>query len=123
MNCIFCKINSLEMPSYTIYEDNIVRVLLDIHPDSCGHCLIIPKKHFQDIEDIDIDTLTHIIKTYKNLYNHMKNRLNFDGLTISQNNGCVEDVKHFHLHLIPKYNKDKNLTIEEVYNLLKTDSI
>lgn len=123
MDCIFCKINNLEKPSYTIYEDDVVRVLLDIYPDSCGHCLIIPKKHYQDIEDIDIDTLNHIVKTYKNLYKHMKNRLNFDGLTITQNNGCVENVKHFHLHLVPKYNKNKNLTIEEVYNLLKTNSI
>ncbi len=119
MDCIFCKINKLEMPSYTIYEDDIVRVILDIHPDSCGHCLIIPKKHYQDIEDIDIDTLNHIMSIYKKMYLHIKDRLKFDGLTISQNNGIVEDVKHFHLHLVPKYNRSKNLELEEVYNLLK----
>ena len=119
MDCIFCKINKLEMPSYTIYEDDIVRVILDIHPDSCGHCLIVPKKHYQDIEDIDIDTLNHIMSIYKKMYLHIKDRLKFDGLTISQNNGIVEDVKHFHLHLVPKYNRSKNLELEEVYNLLK----
>ena len=40
---IFCKIINKEIPSYTIYEDNIVLVILDINPNSCGHSLIIPK--------------------------------------------------------------------------------
>ena len=119
MDCIFCKINDLIMPSYTIYEDDVVRVILDIHPDECGHCLIIPKKHYVDIEDIDLNTLNHIMMVYKKMYLHIKDKLHFDGLTISQNNGCVEDVKHFHLHLIPKYDVKHNLSLEEVYNLLK----
>lgn len=123
MDCIFCKINKKEVPSYTIYEDNIIRVFLDIHPDGCGHSLIIPKKHYQDIEDIDNETLNHIMMIYKKIYKHMKEKLHFDGLTITQNNGSVEDVKHYHLHLVPKYNKEKKMNISEVYELLKTDTL
>ena len=55
MECIFCKIINEEIPSYTIYEDDKVKAFLDIEPDVNGHTLIIPKKHYQDIEDIDID--------------------------------------------------------------------
>ena len=46
---IFCKIVNGEIPSYTIYEDDIVKVFLDVNPDANGHLLIIPKKHILNI--------------------------------------------------------------------------
>ena len=61
MNCIFCKIVNGEIPSYTIYEDDIVKVFLDANPDVNGHTLIVPKKHYQDLFDIDNETLIHIM--------------------------------------------------------------
>lgn len=125
MECIFCKIISGEIPSYTIYEDDIVKVFLDIHPDFDGHMLIIPKKHIIDLEDIDLDTLGHINKISKQMYQLLKDRLGTDGLTVVQNSGIAEDVKHFHVHLLPKYiggktylNDKTNLTdIETIYEL------
>ena len=42
---IFCKIINGEIPSKTIYEDDIVLVILDVNPRSNGHSLVIPKKH------------------------------------------------------------------------------
>ena len=53
------------------------------------------------------------------MYQHIKEKLNFDGLSIVQNNGSVQDVKHFHLHLVPKYHKNENKLIEEIYEILK----
>ena len=45
MDCIFCKIINGDIPSYTIYEDDVVKAFLDINPDVNGHLLIIPKQH------------------------------------------------------------------------------
>ena len=45
---VFCKIINNEIPSYTIYEDEIVKVFLDVNPNHTGHTLIVPKKHYQD---------------------------------------------------------------------------
>jgi hypothetical protein len=59
-NCIFCKIINGEIPSYTIFEDDLIKIFLDINPSSNGHCLVIPKKHFVDINDIDSEYLNHI---------------------------------------------------------------
>ena len=72
MECLFCKINKGEIPSYTIYEDEVVKVFLDINPKHNGHTLIIPKKHYKDIEDIDMDTLSHIMKIAKKMYQLLK---------------------------------------------------
>ena len=65
MDCIFCKIINGEISSYTIYEDDIVKVIMDVNPITDGHLLIIPKKHYVNLNDIDIDTLIHIQKIAK----------------------------------------------------------
>ena len=130
MDCIFCKIVKGEIPSYTIYEDEIVKVFLDINPVSNGHCLIIPKKHFENIIDIDLETLSHIDKVTKKLYPILKEKLYCLGITRTQNNEYGQEVKHYHLHLIPRYNGDdinfkadkKELKdVKEVYNKLKME--
>ena len=118
MNCIFCKINVNEIPSYTIYEDDIVKVFLDVNPKHNGHSLIIPKKHYKDVEEIDLDTLSYIMKVAKKIYTLLNNKLKPDGIILTQNNGIAQDVKHYHLHLIPVYKNETNLPIEDVYNKL-----
>ena len=119
MDCLFCKIINKEVPSYKIYEDEIVYAFLDINPDSVGHTLIVPKKHYLDLNDIDINTLKHIMEIAKLLKKRIEEKLNCDGLTLIQNNGKIQEIKHFHLHLKPFYINKKDKTLEEVYELLK----
>ena len=119
MNCIFCKIINGEIPSYTIYEDEIVKVFLDVNPDHNGHTLIIPKKHFKDISDIDSEYLSSINDATKYVYNLLMSKLGPDGIRIVQNNGICQEIKHYHVHLIPVYNDMLDMDIEEVYNKIK----
>ena len=120
MDCIFCKIIKGEIPSYTIYEDEMVKCFLDVHPDSNGHLLIIPKKHFVCLEDIEMTYLTHIMETAKKMKKILEEKLNCDGVKLIQNNGIVQEVKHYHLHLIPVYeNKQELDDIENIYKKLK----
>ena len=120
MECIFCKICKGEIPSYTLYEDNDVKVFLDINPNSIGHTLIVPKKHYIDLDDIDLETLNKIFNIAKKIKLQLENRLKCDGIRLVQNNGILEEVKHFHLHLIPFYkDKKETLSAKEVYELLK----
>ena len=115
MDCIFCKIINGDIPSYKVYEDNLVYAFLDINPDSPGHTLIIPKKHYQDLVSIDNETLLHIFDVTRILKKKLEEKLNIDGLTLIQNNGDVQEVKHFHLHLKPYYNNKIDMDIEDVY--------
>ena len=48
-DCIFCKIAKGEIHSATVYEDSHFTVILDVNPATKGHCLIIPKEHFDNI--------------------------------------------------------------------------
>ena len=116
---IFCKIINNEIPANTIYEEEIVKVFLDVNPSHNGHTLIVPKEHYQDLFDIDTEVLNHILKIAKDIAELLKERLNYDGISLCENNGYGQEVKHFHLHLIPKYKSEEKLPIEEVYNRLK----
>lgn len=122
MDCIFCKINNGDIPSYTIYEDDFIRAFLDINPQSVGHCLIVPKMHFVDLFDIDREYMNHILEKAKMIGKGLMRNFNADGIMLVQNNGICQDVKHFHLHIIPKYNKPKKMDIENVYDILKKDT-
>ena len=119
MDCIFCKIINNEISSYKIYENDMVLCFLDINPLSSGHTLIIPKKHFKDISDIDSEYLSSINDATKYVYNLLMSKVGPDGIRIVQNNGICQEIKHYHVHLIPVYNDMLDMDIEEVYNKIK----
>lgn len=117
--CLFCKIINREITSYKIYEDEQLLVFLDLNQEYPGHSLIVTKKHYVTILEIPNDLLIHIFDVVKKLEKKYKEILKIDGLTLLQNNGIAQDIKHFHLHLIPKYKNKKSISIEEVYEKLK----
>ncbi|MFA5134154.1 MAG: HIT domain-containing protein, partial [Patescibacteria group bacterium] len=84
-DCIFCKIAAGEIPSHKIYEDDYVLAFLDIHPCSTGHTVVIPKKHFESIEEIDAENLAFLNdgarRTAKKVYSVLKP----DGMNIGLN--------------------------------------
>ena len=112
-NCIFCKIIKGEIPSSTIYEDEDFKVILDIEPASKGHALVLPKKHYANIYEIDPDVLAGAVKVGQKVVKHAKEALGCEGYNFLQNNGEVagQTVSHYHLHLIPRYNEPGNETI------------
>lgn len=118
-DCLFCDIINGSVSSYTLYEDDMVKVFLDAYPDSPGHTLIIPKKHFTELEDIEIDYLIHIMEIAKKVKKVMIENLSPDSVILIQNNGEAQFVKHYHLHLIPKYKRKVELSREEIFNLMK----
>ena len=119
MNCVFCKIVNGEIPSYKLYEDEMIMAFLDINPYAPGHTLIIPKKHTLDVTTIDEETLTIIMRKAKEIAKDVTNKLDAPGFTLIQNNGFVQEVKHFHLHVIPKYQENFEMKVEDVYNKIK----
>lgn len=120
-DCIFCKIASGEIPCKKIYEDKKVIAFLDINPISKGHSLVIPKKHFENIFDIEEDTLKEIISIGKKISLTLKENLNADGINIIHASGkeAQQSVFHFHIHLVPRYRGDNlNTWPESNYNEL-----
>lgn len=125
-NCIFCKIANGEIPARKVYEDKKVLAFLDVSPISKGHTLVIPKKHFENIFDIDEDSLKEIISAAKKVSLLLKKNLNADGMNILHASGkdAQQSVFHFHIHLVPRYKKDKlNTWPKSDYKELNFDEI
>lgn len=107
-NCIFCRIANGEIPTKTLYEDDMFRVIMDNSPASKGHALILPKKHFANIYELDNNTASEALVLAKRMASVMTEALGCTGFNILQNNGeaAGQTVFHFHIHLIPRYEND-----------------
>ena len=107
-NCIFCKIANGEIPSRTIEENEMLRVVLDVSPATKGHALILPKEHSRNLYDLPDETATEVVKMAKKVALKMKEKLHCEGVNLVQNNeeAAGQTVFHFHMHVIPRYVKD-----------------
>ncbi len=103
--CIFCKIANGEIPSETVYEDEMFRVILDLGPASRGHALILPKDHYKDLCQLDEKVAARIMPLAAKMGRAMKESLGCAGFNVVQNNGeeAGQTVFHFHTHIIPRY--------------------
>ena len=120
--CIFCKIMNGEIPSKVVYEDDKVKAIMDINPVVDGHVLVIPKEHVTDYTEMDDELVCHISKVAKDLGKRIMTKLNSKGLTMTVNYGDAQEVKHYHLHLLPDYHISKaSKDVSEVYDILKED--
>jgi histidine triad (HIT) family protein len=108
-NCVFCAIAANEIPSFKVYEDDLVLAYLDINPFSKGHTLVIPKEHSSGLLDTPEETLAALVARVKKVASHLKATLPCDGFNILQNNGeaAGQTVMHIHFHIVPRYGKEE----------------
>lgn len=120
--CIFCEIVKGNIYSYKIYEDNDFLAFLDISQATDGHTLLIPKKHYTNILEIDDLTLSKISILAKKLTLQICQNLKIKNCNILNNCGPLsgQSVNHFHIHIIPRY-KDNDVVIKFI-NHTKDDT-
>jgi len=120
MSSIFSKIITGEIPCYKIYEDDKTFAFLDIHPETMGHTLVIPKKEVDKIYDLEDEDYDALMKTVKKLSRHMEKILGSRILW----KVVGTDVPHAHVHLMPldenwRYGKTLEPTEEEFIEIQK----
>ena len=108
MDCIFCKIANGEIPSATVYEDDQVRVILDLGPAAKGHALVLPKEHFKDSTEAPEALLGHVMAVGAAVGEAEMRAFGADGFNLIQNSGeaAGQSVFHLHLHVIPRKSGD-----------------
>lgn len=112
-SCIFCKIANGDLPSEKVYEDEHVFAFMDITPVTKGHLLVIPKDHYENVYDLPADEASHLFSVVPKLAQALKETFQQEGmkgLNVLQNNGAEagQSVFHFHMHLIPRYDKQED---------------
>ncbi|MBN2422749.1 HIT family protein [Candidatus Woesearchaeota archaeon] len=122
--CIFCKIISGEIPSNKVYEDKDTLVILDINPANEGHCLVLPKKHYQIMPQIPEDEIGKLFAIAKKTSHALLKGLSVSGTSVFVANGALAGQKapHFMIHVVPRkkgdglFNIPKNNINEEELN-------
>lgn len=107
-NCIFCKIVNGDIPSSVVYEDEDFKAIMDISPASRGHVIILTKKHFDNLFELEDNVAGRVLIVAGRIAAAMKEELSCDGINLLQNNGeaAGQTVFHIHFHLIPRYEGD-----------------
>ncbi len=103
--CIFCRISNKEIPAEIIYEDANIMAFLDINPRFKGHALVIPRMHFEKLDELSDEMITHLFMVVKRVAKTLVKELGAKGYNIISNNGKVagQVVPHVHIHIIPRY--------------------
>ncbi|MDZ5607539.1 HIT family protein [Bacillus pseudomycoides] len=103
MECLGCKLVNNKELVYQIYENDYVTCFLDHAPFHTGHTLIVPKKHFLELDELDTDTQNAIMDASKLISKAIKLLYKPDGITICQNGGIFNELAHYHMHVVPRY--------------------
>ena len=122
MECIFCKIIQGEIPSKVLYEDEFLKVIMDINPTVDGHALIIPKKHYTDYVELEPNIITHMWEVAQKIGPSIMKKIQASSLSLLVNFGDDQQVKHFHMHLLPNFGtmeEKATKKVEEVFSILK----
>jgi len=95
------------LPCHMIYQDDDCIAILDKYPIDNGHSLIITKKPYEKITDMDVDEVSKLFSKIPKIANAIIKATNADAFSIAQNNGkaAKQIVPHVHVHIIPRYNK------------------
>lgn len=112
--CIFCKIAKGEIPSYKVYEDQDFLAFLDITPRNPGHTLVITKKHFRWVWDVDDRTTEKQGTVVKKIANALKKAFGTE-FVVSFTIG--EEVHHAHIHIVPRHTGDGHGSLIDLKNI------
>jgi len=109
MDCIFCAIVAGAAPAAVVHDDDDTLAFMDINPVSRGHVLVVPKKHYRNLYDVDPEAAAAVMRTTVHVARAVRAALQPDGMNLFQSNerAAFQSVFHFHVHIIPRWIGDE----------------
>jgi histidine triad (HIT) family protein len=105
-DCAFCKIVRGEVSNCTVFEDEASLAFLDHRPLFPGHCLLVPRQHFETLLDLPSSLITALFSNVQLLARAVELALGAEGAFVAVNNRVSQSVPHFHIHVVPRRKKD-----------------
>lgn len=105
-DCLFCGIVAREVPARLVFEDDISVAFLDHRPVFAGHCLLIPKIHYETLTDLPEDLIGPLFKRAQLLARAVEAAMAAHGTFVAMNNRVSQSVPHLHVHVVPRRRKD-----------------
>ena len=105
-DCIFCQVVVGLKSAAIVFEDEISLGFLDHRPLFPGHCLLVPKKHFETLADLPGELIGPFFSNVQLLARAVESGLDAEGSFVAMNNRISQSVPHFHVHVVPRRKKD-----------------
>ena len=106
MNCLFCGIIDGSVTASIVFQDEISIAFLDHRPLFPGHCLLVPKSHFETLGDLPPELVGPFFKNVQLLGRAVELALAAEGSVVAMNNRVSQSVPHLHVHVVPRRKKD-----------------
>jgi histidine triad (HIT) family protein len=104
--CVFCSIVRSETPAHVVLEERDTVAFLDNRPLFPGHCLLVPRTHYEVLTDVPADSVGPLFTTAQRLARAVEAALSTDGFFVAINNRVSQSVPHLHVHVVPRRKKD-----------------
>ena len=104
--CAFCRIIRGEEQASLVFEDSLSLAFLDHRPLFPGHCLLVPKAHYETLADLPVPLVGPLFQNAQLLEQAIEQGLEADGTFVAINNRVSQSVLHLHIHLVPRHRKD-----------------
>jgi histidine triad (HIT) family protein len=105
-DCLFCKIAAGDVPAPMVFEDERSIAFLDHRPLFPGHCLLIPREHFETIVDLPPADIAPLFSAAQLLCRAVEEAMEAEGSFLAINNRISQSVPHLHVHIVPRRKKD-----------------
>ena len=97
-SCVFCRIIAGTAACSRVYADETCLAFMDLHQRSPGHVLVAPRRHVEQIYDLDEDTAAHLAVVVLHIARAVRDVFLPMGLRVQQNNGEAAGQSVFHVH-------------------------
>jgi histidine triad (HIT) family protein len=104
--CLFCRIVTGAVPAAAVFEDDRTLAFLDHRPLFPGHCLLIPKAHYETLADLPEELIAPLFRNAQLLAKAVEQAMDSDGSFVAINNRVSQSVPHLHVHVAPRRKKD-----------------
>jgi len=105
-NCVFCGIIAGNVAAPIVFEDASSVAFLDHRPVFPGHCLLVPRDHFETLADLPVNLVGPFFSTTQLLTRAVERALEAQGTFVGINNRVSQSVPHLHVHIVPRRRKD-----------------
>ena len=116
MDCIFCKIASKEIPTKILVETESCIGFLDAFPLAKGHALVIPKKHYEKLQDLPTNINTEMFSTVHSLISKVDTLTGATLVAVHNGKQSGQEIPHVHVHLIPRSKDDSAGAVHSMFS-------
>ena len=116
MDCIFCKIIKKEIPCKILVETEKTLAFMDAFPLTKGHSLVIPKTHYEKIQDISEEDNVDLFETVRKVISKVDQITNATLVAIHNGKESGQEIPHVHVHLIPRSSQDSAGPVHSMFS-------